>query len=324
MILTTKDYLTELSTPAERAKKLGLKHLGFGYWGKVVGGKNVTTHRTEGDKLIQVKPIPSKMKAKVKPKRRGVKVKKGTPLVPQPVPITFLDLFTSKKSDNVNDPPLWVKRETQYAKDQGLSRNWTRPPKVKIEADNHGAIIERKYQKQPQILKDLTSWYKEDDVFKREPRDRDRIYRVVNTLIDENDFRVTEAKELYRGMHFAGANSREATSFLDQVLSGGTIELPPSSFTTTFNVAMEFAKIGDPAISVVFRTLPPKKGFRGMHVSSLRNNGNYKELEVITRSSKYQVMSVLEQETRQEKTATHPKGRYINTTYTIQIQQLEE
>jgi hypothetical protein len=173
------------------------------------------------------------------------------------------------------------------------------------------------------VLKDVRMWT-DDKIFDRITSQRLQIYETMDKLIDQADLRVTEAKELYRGVYFTNKNIDYAKSFIKMITSGGTIELPPSGFTTTLKVAMDFANIGDPQVSVILRAIPPKKGFRAMHLAGIPRNAHEKESEVVIRSSKFQIMSVLEQETRREKTITEPDGRLINVTYTVQLQQLEK
>jgi hypothetical protein len=405
-MFTTKDYLVETLTPAEQAKRLGLKYLGFGRWGKVVNGKKVTTHKTEGDKLVpsKEKKVTTKPKTKSAPQQKKVKIEKGEQLLPWHVPNPWAG------ADEETSIERLARRRERYAEGLGLSAEWSRPPEVVKEAQSHWTQIDQlthgpaetpnekairlqvkalglkranlpgsllrgtlfigpsgkvthaadfrtgklyKLKKpfnpktgepsevdvtsgviwttpvdparvdRERVLKDVRMWT-DDKVFDRITSQRLQIYETMDKLIDQADLRVTEAKELYRGVYFTNKNIDYAKSFIKMITSGGTIELPPSGFTTTLKVAMDFANIGDPQVSVILRALPPKKGFRAMHLAGIPRNAHEKESEVVTRSSKFQIMSVLEQETRREKTITEPDGRLINVTYTVQLQQLEK
>lgn len=322
-MFTTKDYLIESITPAEQAKRLGLKYLGFGRWGKVVNGKRVTTHTTKGDKLEPVKKkvvVKKKKVAAPKPPKK-VKVQKGTPLVSWPIPNPF---SPAAEEDSIQRAK---RRSERYAEEQGLSYEWVRPPEVVAEAKSHASVVQQIAAKEPfgkpGTMSDIRMWW-DDQIFERFTSDRERIYATMDRVIKENDLRVTSAKELYRGVYFANQNMDYAKSFVKMIKSGGMIELPPSGFTTILKVAMDFAQIGDPQVSIVFRALPPKKGFKGLHLSSVGKNPHEKETEVVTASSKYQIMSILQQETRRERSITEPDGRLMNVTYTVELQQLEK
>lgn len=323
-MFTTKNYLIESITPAEQAKRLGLKYLGFGRWGKVVGGKKVTTHITQGDKLKPVKKKVAAKKKKVtttKKPKAAVKVQRGNPLVSWPIPNPF---SPAAEEDSIQRAK---RRSERYAEEQGLSYEWIRPPEVLAEAKSHASVVQQIAAKEPfgkpGTMDDIRKWW-DDNIFEQFQSDRERIYATMDRVIKENDLRVTSAKELYRGVYFSNQNIDYAKSFVKMIKSGGTIELPPSGFTTILKVAMDFAQVGDPQVSIVLRALPPKKGFRGLHLSSIGRNPHEKETEVVTASSKYQILSILEQETRRERSITEPDGRLINVTYTVQLQQLEK
>jgi hypothetical protein len=320
-MFTTKDYLLETLTPAEQAKKLGLKYLGFGRWGKIVNGVKKTTHTSSDDKLVPVakKKVTTKQKPKSAPKKQKVKVQKGEPLVPWHVPHPSLG-----KDEETSIERLKRRRE-QYAETMGLEDQWSRPPEIIEEANAHNAAIEPLFLTNPEIRQDIKMWY-DDRIFQRTTGERIRIYTTINQLIDKHDLRVKEAKELYRGVYFIEKNVDYAKEFIKDIQSGGILELSPSGFTTTLKVAMDFANIGDPQVSVLLRALPPKsgKGFRAIHLSGVKRNPHEKELEVVTRMGKFQILSILQQETRREKTISEPDGRLINVTYTVQLQQLEK
>ena len=320
-MFTTKDYLTEALTPAEQAKKLGLKYLGFGRWGKVVNGVSTTTHKTEGDKLQPVKKnkVSKKQtkKSTNKPKQGKVKVEKGEPLLSWPVPNPW-----SASEEETAITRLKIRRE-KYAEAQGLDYQWSRTEELIKEAESHHSKIEPLFLSRPGTREDIKMWY-DDQIFQRFESERRRIYETMDYLIDSQDLRVKEAKELYRGVYFTNKNVDYAKAFIKQIQSGGVIELPPSGFTTTLKVAMDFANIGDPQVSIILRALPPKGGFKAIHLSGIKRNPHEKELEVVTRSSKFQIMSILQQETRREKTLSEPEGRLINVTYTVQLQQLDK
>lgn len=409
-MFTTNDYLIEALTPAEQAKKLGLKYLGFGRWGKIVNGVKKTTHKTTGDKLVPVgkQKVVTKPKTKSAPKKQKIKVQKGEPLVPWHVPNTWGGADEETSLDRLK------RRRERYAEEQGLKDEWERPDEVVQEAKSHYARVQeifgtsaetpnekairlqvqklglKKANLQGSLLQgtlfvgpsgkvthaadfrtgklyklkkpfnpktgqasdedtktgllwrtipdpsrmmgnirmedalaDVREWV-DDQIFNQFQSRRESIYRTMDSLIDRGNLRVTEVKELYRGVYFTNKNIDYAKAFIKMITSGGTIELPPSGFTTTLKVAMDFANIGDPQVSVVLRALPPKKGFRAMHLAGFPRNPHEKESEVVTRSSKFQIMSVLQQETRRDKTISEPEGRLINVTYTVQLQQLEK
>lgn len=322
-MFTTKDYLIESITPAEQAKRMGLKYLGFGRWGKIVSGKKITTHTTQGDKLQPVKKKVAAKKKKAAPAKspRKVKVQQGNQLVSWPIPNPFSGAAEDLAVER------WNRRLERYAEEQGLSYEWVRPPEVVAEAKSHASVVQQIAAKEPfgkpGTMSDIRMWW-DDQIFERFTSDRERIYATMDRVIKENDLRVTSAKELYRGVHFGNQNMDYAKSFVKMIKSGGTIELPPSGFTTIMKVAMDFAKVGDPQVSIVFRALPPKRGFKGLHLSSVGKNPHEKETEVVTASSKYQIMSILQQETRRERSITEPDGRLMNVTYTVQLQQLEK
>ena len=324
-MFTTKDYLIESITPAEQAKKLGLKYLGFGRWGKMVNGKKTTTHMTQKDKLVPVgkqKAPVQKKKATTAQKPRKVKVQRGNPLVAWPVPNPW---SPSAEEDAIEREK---RRNERYAEEQGLTYEWVRPPEVVEEAKSHAQVVykinaEEPVQTSGGTMQDIRRWW-DDQIFNQFQSDRERIYSTMDKVINENDLRVTSTKELYRGVYFTNKNFDYAKSFVKAIKSGGVIELPPSGFTTILKVAMDFANVGDPQVSIVLRALPPKKGFRGLHLSSIGKNPHEKETEVVTASSKFQILSILEQETRREKTLSEPDGRLINVTYTVQLQQLEK
>jgi len=307
---------------------LGLKYLGFGRWGKVVGGKRVTTHTTQGDKL---EPVKKKVAAKKEKKvnapstpSKKTKVQRGEPLVAWPLS----NPWSGSPDKEYDDAEKRLKlRRQQYAEKQGLKDNWERPEAIVKEAESHNIVVQKIATKEPfgvpGTISDIRMWW-DDQIFERFQSDRNRIYATMDRVINENDLRVTSVKELYRGVYFTNKNIDYAKSFINAIKSGGTIELPPSGFTAVFKVAMDFAQIGDPQVSILLRALPPKKGFKALHLSSIGKNPHEKETEVVTASSKFQILSILEQETRREKTLSEPEGRLINVTYTVQLQQLEK
>jgi hypothetical protein len=140
----------------------------------------------------------------------------------------------------------------------------------------------------------IESW-QERSVWRRPVREREELFVTVNDFIDENNTTVSE--NLYRGLHFA-TNSRHDKTFIKTILNkmavGNEIPLPPSGFTAHRNIALQFANIGSPVISVIF-TIPGKsKPVKGVRIWG---NSDYPdEREVLTKGGNYKILSVVMQE----------------------------
>lgn len=250
----------------------GRWYVGDKYVGRVVDGKFVKV-KTSAKK----KTTPTEQPIKINPK---ITVK-------SPIEPTYYAGLADEDSINAEVHQSFgiTPKEVQYR----------RPPANLVkESKAHGDVIDEDVH----LNNIIERWTGKISLWSNQNSEtrRNMMVKAINNAIRTNNFVVSQEK-LYRGTH---ASKGKAVSFSKTVINefapGKIVKLPPAGFSTELWVALNFAKIGTPEISVLFTLLPSKnKKIRGMHVSSAFGVGHPEEMEVITEGGQYKVISAIVQ-----------------------------
>ena len=321
----------KIGIPLSAVSRGGVWYIGNTYAGKVVNGKFVAAGIETDPNIIRVPKGTtgpgSQTSTGLMLGTGRIEIQKGEPLVPIVAPDKLSSGATVERNKQ---------RNQEYAELLGTTYNpsgWLLPKAVEQEARTHGQLIHETIRQElaasekPRfsITEGSIGTWLDSQIFNETEARRNTVWKTFDALIENNNLRITSVDVLYRAFHFftspsTGENQLVLFKQLMDQLQSGTVELPPSSFSPDLGIAIKFARFNDPVKSIVFKLLPPKKGFRGVHLSEVSQNVAYKyETEVVLASSKYKVSSITEREIFQDET-----DKLRHTTYTVELEQLEK
>lgn len=221
--------------------------------------------------LVQIRPD---FWSSIGPRRRSKPLKLDGVETRQPVDLdAHSETFPEKRAREEAQAPSKIKLDDQ----------------TKREIKEHSRII-----RDDENVDNAVGIWTRDSIWREPPSTRQATFRQINKAIDEHDMRIKTKQPLYRGLHFEKKTTKFAKQLLTEFTSGKVVKLPPAGFAVDIGYAIDFANVGDLAISVIMVLLPKKGGLRGMHASG--RSWAKQEREVITREAQYKVVnSVLQQ-----------------------------
>jgi hypothetical protein len=231
---------------------------------------------------------------------------------------------TSNKSDDVR-PPMKVfgkdwrnEVETLFTSLDLPSQNLNNlSPDVEINAMVHSLAIET----DPDTLDAVGDWMSHTVWGKPEVK-RNKIFNLLDNVIKKNKLKVKTKTPLHRGIHFSMQKAGLATTLLETCGKiGSTFTLPPSGFSLNARKALTFSGAGYEGTNIMFTLLPKQEGIDGMHIHEIMDEFRG-ELEVITQSSTYKVIRIIQQEVLFGTDMNNPSGgsKFMN----IHIEQVAD